>query len=82
MATLINETTTSQCTAILEHLESGNSITALEALHRFGCFRLSGRIYDLKNKGHKITKTMVATLSDGKKKHVASYRLEPANKAA
>ena len=43
-------TTDSQCSAILEHLKKGLSITPLEALNRFGCFRLSARIHDLRHK--------------------------------
>ena len=39
---------------ILEYLEIGNKITPLEALDRFGCFRLSSRIFDLRQQGHKI----------------------------
>jgi hypothetical protein len=39
---------------ILEYLKSGNSITPIEALNLFGCFRLSARIYDLKKEGHDI----------------------------
>lgn len=37
----------SQNKAILQHLQKGHSITPLEALHLFGCFRLSARIHDL-----------------------------------
>lgn len=37
----------SQNKAILQHLQKGHSITPLEALHLYGCFRLSARIYDL-----------------------------------
>jgi hypothetical protein len=36
---------------IAEHLEEGNTITALEALRDFGCFRLASRICDIKNTG-------------------------------
>lgn len=37
----------SQNELIKNHLESGKSITALQAFRTFGCMRLSGRIYDL-----------------------------------
>ena len=40
-------TTESQCSAILEHLKKGLSITPLEALSLCGCFRLAARIHDL-----------------------------------
>ena len=40
--------------AILNHLLSGKSITPLEALEKYGCFRLGARIYDLKRQGYDI----------------------------
>lgn len=39
----------SQTEQIKAHLEAGHSITSLDALRRFGCLRLSGRIYELVN---------------------------------
>lgn len=44
----------SQSKQILDHLVTGHTITAIEALEKFGCFRLSGRIHDLKKLGYKI----------------------------
>jgi len=38
----------SQTKQIYEYLKGGNKITALEALRRFGCLRLSARIYDIR----------------------------------
>lgn len=43
-----------QSRAILEHLKSGNSLTALGALEKFRCFRLAARIRDLRKAGHAI----------------------------
>jgi hypothetical protein len=40
----------SQTKKIAEHLMSGKSITPIEALNKFGCFRLGARIHDLKHK--------------------------------
>jgi hypothetical protein len=63
--------TKSQKDAILDHLRSGKSITPLEALALYGCFRLGARIYDLKHEGHDIvTDTEVKD-----NKSYASYRL-------
>ena len=57
---------------ILTHLKSGRSITPLEALELYGCFRLASRISDLKKKYPlKIEKTMVG--NNGKK--FASYSI-------
>lgn len=44
----------SQKQRILEALQRGESITALDALNWFGCFRLAARIYDLQRAGHNI----------------------------
>lgn len=63
----------SQEQRILEHLKSGRPITPLDALNLYGCFRLGGRIYDLKKRGFKIEKQMVETSGGA---HVASYKLE------
>lgn len=62
----------SQNSEILAYLEAGNTLTPLEALRKFGCFRLSGRIYDLKKMGYLIATDLI-TLEDGKR--VARYRL-------
>jgi len=64
-------TTQSQTKQIREHLESGKTITALEALSLYGCLRLSGRIYDLGQDGLKIDSKMVKR--NGKR--VAEYSL-------
>ena len=57
---------------ILEYLQKGNSITPIEALDKFGCFRLSARIWELKKDGYDI-ETVIET--NGNKK-LASYRLK------
>lgn len=44
----------SQEDQILEHLVLGNEITPIDALQKFGCFRLGARIWDLKQKGFQI----------------------------
>ena len=64
--------TETQTAQILAHLKTGRSITPLDALDWFGCFRLGARIYDLKQDGHNIVKDMVETESG---KRVASYTL-------
>ena len=40
----------SQCKMIEKWLYEGNKITSLEALHKFGCLNLKGRIWDLRQK--------------------------------
>lgn len=61
-----------QCERILAHLVAGHSLTPMEALRRFGCLRLGGRIHELRRRLHPISTTMIET-SDGKT--VALYRL-------
>lgn len=63
--------TESQKNKIRQHLESGKSITPIDALNLFGCFRLATRIFELKEEGLPIKTKMV---SDGDK-HFASYSL-------
>ena len=41
----------SQNLQIRKHLESGKTITPLEALSMYGCLRLGARIYDLRQEG-------------------------------
>ena len=60
----------SQEKAILSHLKRG-PITPLDALERYGCFRLAARINDLRGRGHRIETEMV----ERDDKRYARYRL-------
>lgn len=62
----------SQCDDILNHLKS-EPISAIEALNRYGCFRLAARIKDLRGQGHDI-ETRDLELPSGKT--VAEYYLK------
>ena len=64
--------TDTQCKQIAAHLEGGNTITALEALNLFGCFRLASRIHDLRVQGYDIIVDRIKTNTG---KTVAQYRL-------
>jgi len=44
----------SQNTQILSYLKQGKKLTPIDALNKFGCFRLSARILDLRKSGHPI----------------------------
>jgi hypothetical protein len=57
---------------IRAHLEKGLPITPLEALSRFGCFRLGARIHELKRDGLPIECTLI---SDTSGTRFAQYRL-------
>ena len=61
---------------VLSHLKSGKSITPLEALREYGCFRLGARIYDLKKDGHPIQKKMVKKHGPNGVSRVAEYWME------
>jgi len=54
---------TTQTEQIFKHLSEGKRLTALEALDRFGCFRLGARVYDLKKQGYDVKRRMVETVS-------------------
>ena len=43
-----------QTQRILIYLKTGKTLTPLEALKKFGCFRLAARISDLRSQGHTI----------------------------
>ena len=51
--------------AILEYLQIAHNITTLEALMKFGCFRLGARIHELRQQGH-IIETELTTDNAGK----------------
>lgn len=72
MSTLKTKKTLSQCDRILQHLQSGKTITPAQALNQYGCFRLGARIYDLKKDGYSIDSRIVRT-ENGKK--YAEYSL-------
>ena len=63
----------SQSEQILKALQKGNKITPLDAISRWNCFRLGGRIYDLREAGHNITTEMVKSSSG---KRYAQYSLD------
>ena len=59
-----------QTNEIKAYLKMGYRITAIDALEKFGCFRLAARIKDLKDEGMEIDKVMVETVSGAR---VAQY---------
>lgn len=53
---------------ILDYMMAGNSISPIEALEKFKCFRLGARIWDLIHKdGYIIYKEMVKDPKTGKR---------------
>lgn len=66
----------SQNQQIYGYLQSGNTITSIEALQLFDCFKLNNRIHNIRtgylNPGEEIQTDMVKTDSG---KHIAKYKL-------
>jgi len=70
--TLTDENTATQCRRIRAYLETGATLTPIDALNMFGCFRLGARIWDLRHKqGLDIVSRPVAVA--GGRKRVAGY---------
>jgi hypothetical protein len=65
----------SQNNEILAYLAKGRSITPMDALEKFGCFRLASRINELRNDGHKIHRIMKER---GGKRFASYYLIERA----
>ena len=59
----------SQEKQILEYLLAGNTLTPIEALNMFGCFRLGARICDLRQRGYDI-------INEAKTGSFAIYKME------
>lgn len=53
----MNKNSQNACIAIW--LKQGNTITPIEAMYEFGCFRLGARIADLRKAGYNIETKMV-----------------------
>ena len=62
----------SQKAEIRRYLEKGKTLTPMQALGLFGCFRLSARIKDLREDGHSVITRFVTTKSG---KRIAEYRM-------
>jgi hypothetical protein len=63
----------SQNKQIADYLNKGKKLTTLDALNKFGCFRLASRINDLRNEGMNIS-TKIIKLEN--KKQIAQYSLK------
>ena len=63
---------------ILAHLLTGKTITPIEALRKYGTFRLSARVFNLRKQGYNVVTDIV--YKNGK--HFASYSLLGKLKAA
>lgn len=57
---------------LLAWLKEGRTVTPMDALRMWGCFRLGARVYDLRRAGHRIVSE---TRTCGRKRF-AEYRME------
>jgi len=63
----------SQNQQIKSYLEKGKKLTPIDALNKFGCFRLAARIADLRNDGMNI---VTKTIKLENKKQIAQYSVK------
>lgn len=63
----------SQNKQIADYLNKGKKLTTLDALNKFGCFRLASRINDLRNDGMNI---VTKTIKLDNNKQVAQYSIK------
>lgn len=63
----------SQNKQIANYLNKGKKLTPIDALNKFGCFRLAARIADLRNEGMNI---VTNTIKLKNKKQIAQYSIK------
>ena len=63
----------SQNKQIAAYLNKGKKLTTLDALNKFGCFRLAARIADLRNNGMSI---VTKTIKLDNNKQIAQYSIK------
>jgi hypothetical protein len=63
----------SQTKQIADYLNKGKKLTPIDALNKFGCFRLAARIAELRNDGMNIITTSIKLKN---KKLVAQYSIK------
>ncbi len=66
----------SQNKRLLSHLQKGNNVTPLTAWLMLGIYRLSARVFDLRDQGHDIKMNRVEVENGhGEKFNVAEYSI-------
>jgi hypothetical protein len=63
----------SQNKQIADYLNTGKKLTPIDALNKFGCFRLAARIADLRNEGMNI---VTKTIKLENNKQIAQYSIK------
>ena len=62
-----------QCEQVLQHLRTRGTLTPIDALNEYGCFRLAARVKDLRDAGHDV----VTIRESQGEKCFARYMLRP-----
>lgn len=76
MTTMTKHKTDSQVMLILNHLQTGAEINPLEALSRYGVYRLGAAIFILKGEGyHILSRLHTYEKPNGKRGRYAVYKL-------
>jgi len=65
-----------QTRQVYQHLQEHGSITPLQALSLYGCFRLGARIWDLRKSGVQIKTIIVPVCTKAGVSKVAKYVIE------
>ena len=64
------------CAQILKYMHERGGITGREAFDHIGCYRLSGRIHDLRKRGYGIKTDYMYKITNGTVTRYARYVLE------
>ncbi len=67
-----------QLAMIAHAMCDGGTLSAAEAYSRYGCFRLSARVHDLRGMGFHVNTTNVTTKTRGTTKTFAVYHIPKA----
>lgn len=71
----MNERQSRQAAEVYRYMKEHGEITQRDAI-TFGCYRLSGRIWDLKQNGIPISRVFRAVpTANGRKAHIAVYSI-------
>mgnify|MGYP001557341875 CR=1 FL=1 len=60
----MNATSETHRLQVLRHLQNNTTITPIEALAEYNCYRLAARIYELRQAGYMIETTMKESEGD------------------
>ncbi len=66
-------TTDSQVKQLRTHLQSGKSIAPLQALHKYGIYRLASRIHEIRNDAKKPLNVKTEMIFVGPVKYAKYY---------